>query len=42
MIDASSLAEVCPQLAPWLTWFGYPHKTAEADMESTAQNIFCI
>ena len=38
MIDASSLAEVCPQLADWLTYFGYPHKTTEAHAESTTKN----
>ncbi|MDD3586535.1 MAG: hypothetical protein PHQ75_05085 [Thermoguttaceae bacterium] len=42
MIDASSLAEVCPQLADWLTYFGYPHKTTEADMESTTASNMCI
>lgn len=37
-INAESLAEVHPKLAHWLTYFGYPVKTTEADMENAAKN----
>ena len=35
-INAATLAEVRPKLADWLTYFGYPNKTTEADMQTVA------
>ncbi len=37
-INAKALAEVHPQLANWLTYFGFPEKTTEVDMEKVVNS----